>query len=263
MFQLNGASNVTITDLTLTGANGGIVLDTNTNANNVTISNDVIENNQTYGIYVGTSNNNVTVEGTEIFGSVNGVRNYGIYLTASGDTQETATIINNQIFGQYVAIEDYVDYGGLIQGNSIHDNSGYGLYLEDYNGPGYPSLTATGNNVFNNGNTSTSNIGIYAYGQSVIITGNAIYGQTASGDAGLALQDYAVATGNTIYNNYTGIYLTTTPPPSPATASSSTPMPASISTMAARSSATTSIRTEPAFFPARSAPAAISISRTT
>ncbi len=159
VFQLNGASNVTITDLTLTGAYCGIVLDTNTNSNNVTISNDIIENNQTYGVYVGTANNKVTIEGSEIFGSVNGVRDYGIYLNFGSSTQDTATIINNEIFGQYAAIEDYLD-GGLIQGNSIHDNIGYGLYLEDYNSTAYPTLTVTANNIFNNGNSSTGNYGV-------------------------------------------------------------------------------------------------------
>ena len=206
VFQLNGASNVTITDLTLTGAYCGIVLDTNTNSNNVTISNDIIENNQTYGVYVGTANNNVTIEGSEIFGSVNGVRDYGIYLNFGSSTQDTATIINNEIFGQYAAIEDYLD-GGLIQGNSIHDNIGYGLYLEDYNSTAYPTLTVTANNIFNNGNSSTGNYGVYAYGTDVVVTGNAIYGQTASSDIGLFLTQGVVATGNTIYDNYDGVYL--------------------------------------------------------
>ena len=39
------------------------------------------------------------------------------------------------------------------------------------------------------------------------VTGNAIYGQTASGDIGIELTQYAIATGNTIYDNYDGVFL--------------------------------------------------------
>ena len=202
VFQLTGAANVTIADLTLTGAGTGILV--NPHSNNVTISNVILENNQNIGIYVFGDSNNFTLEGSQIFGSANGFHNIGVYLNGVSDTQDTATITNNQIFGQYQAIEDSLD-GGLIQGNSIHDNTFEGIFVQDYNGASYPTLTVTGNNVFNNVNSG--GYGIYAYGANVVVTDNAIYGQTASGDIGLFLQYFAVATANTIYDNYDGVFL--------------------------------------------------------
>ena len=207
VFQFDGAQDVTLADLTLTGAGDGILLDANVGSNNITVSNAIIENNENYGVYVSQGDNGFTLESSQIFGSVNGIRDTGVYLisSGSGSGQTTASIIDNQIFGQYIGIFDEL-VGGLIEGNSLHDNGAYGIQIENFVGGTFLTMTVADNDVFNNGNATTSNYGVYASGD-VTVTGNTIFGQTATNDIGLWLSQDAVATDNTIYGNYDGVYI--------------------------------------------------------
>ena len=132
-FQLAGAQNVTIENLTLTGGGDGILLNSNVNSVGVTVSNVIIENSENYGIYVGSGDSGFTLNASEIFGSVNGVRDTGVYLLGAFNTPDSATITNDQIFGQYIAISDQY-YSGLISDNSIHDNAYQGIYVETFVG---------------------------------------------------------------------------------------------------------------------------------
>ena len=143
------------------------------------------------------------MSGSQIFGSVSGTSNTGIILSLNGSGSQTATIVNNKIFGQGTGINDS-GVGGTISGNSIHDNSSNGIYAYVYTNPPVPTLTISANNVFNNGG------GIYAYGANISVTGNAIYNQAATGASGLGLLYGAVASGNVIYGNYYGVYLNDT-----------------------------------------------------
>ena len=68
-------------------------------------------------------------------------------------------------------------------------------------------MTISNNRVYNNGNASSNNYGIYAYGIDVSVTGNHIFGQTASGDIGLDVGIGSVAKNNDIYGNFNGIYI--------------------------------------------------------
>ncbi|MEO6842783.1 MAG: right-handed parallel beta-helix repeat-containing protein [Bradyrhizobium sp.] len=202
VFQFAGAQDVTIADLTMTGAGTGVLFDFRVGSNNVTLTNDVLENNQNYGVYVDQGNNGFTLNASQIFGSVNGSRDDGVYL-ASTSPQASATVINNQIFGQYIGIYD-AEVAGLIQGNSIHDNGAYGIEAQNLFGSNTVALNITGNNIFNNGNSSTSNYGLFAQG-TINVTSNNIYGQAANNDIGLWLGNGAIAIGNTIYQNYIGM----------------------------------------------------------
>ena len=201
VFLFTGASYVSIDNLTLTGANIGIDVETNAGSNSITASHDVITNSTADGVYFGTGNTGFTLNASQIYGSANGYST-GVYLSGNGSS--TASVTDTEIFGQQIGIWDTYE-GGTIADDSIHDNSSVGIEVTDEEGPGYPIVNVSNNDVFNNGNATVNNYGIEATGDDVVVSGNNIENQSASGDVGLSLASGAVASNNTISGNYDGI----------------------------------------------------------
>ena len=202
-FLFTGADDVTISNLTITGADTGIRLATGAGSNAITVSHVDISTSKSYGVYVGDGDDGFLLDSSRIFGAVANYQNTGVYLYSAGATQTSSSVTNTEIFGQHIGIDVELK-SGLIDSNSIHDNSGYGIYAYNYYGTG--QLTVSNNRVFNNGNSGSFNYGVYAYGINVLVTGNHIFGQTATGDVGLAVINGAVAKNNDVYGNYDGIY---------------------------------------------------------
>ena len=203
VFLINGASDVDINNLTLTGGNVGINVVANASSNAIAADDVVITNENAYGVYVGAGNTGFSLTNSQVYGNNNGSSNTGIYAISSSSPPDSITITGDKIFGQYTGIDIYNETG-LISDDSIYQNTAYGIYFEGFNYNSSP-LVISDNQVFNNGDSTTNNYGVDVEG-SVLVTGNAIYGQTASGDIGLQVAYGAVATANTIYNNYIGVY---------------------------------------------------------
>ncbi|MCW2284563.1 parallel beta-helix repeat protein [Rhodoblastus acidophilus] len=204
--EIAGASYVVFDHLTFAHGNAGVALDDNSGAVGVVIRNSVFRGNQTYGVYVGGGGDKFTLANSRIFDAGGIYSSYGVYVSGSAWTGQTASLLDNEIYGQAYGIAVYGP-GGAISGNSVHDNTYGGIDATDTGSPTNPLLTVSGNNVFNNGATTTSAYGVNAYGANVRVTGNAIYNQTGGSDVGLKLSGGAVATGNIIYGNYDGVAL--------------------------------------------------------
>jgi parallel beta-helix repeat protein len=238
--DVNGASWITIADLTLTGAYDGV--DIGGVSNGVTLTNDIVHGNSSYGILVGNVTNGtvnaLAINNSTVFG--NGTSNgSGIDLTAE---LGSAALSNDQVynnagdgidvdgqFGSFVmtggavysnadtGIYAYdVNYTFSIAGVQVHGNLQYGINANGYNG--YPVITGNtvyanayaginagqaqviDNTVYQQVNTSYSQIQV----GSSTVTGNTIYG----GSTGLNLGGSSMAVDNLIYGNSgTGLYL--------------------------------------------------------
>ena len=118
---------------------------------------------------------------------------------------ETGSVTNSEVFGQYVGIEMYYGSGLLLDNNSVHDNRTYGILAYGPSGTGAVTSVISNNRVFNNA-TQGNYFEIYVTGPNLLVTSNHVFGQTASGDAGIYVGSSVSATGNDVYSNYDGIY---------------------------------------------------------
>ena len=193
--DLNGANDVTLDNLSVTGAYDGIVTYNNSG---LTVTDSSLYGNSYYGIYVDGSSSGVTLADSSVDG--NGLT--GICINGSGATVIADTVYANG--GSYVEHCDGIDAYGWA--DTISDNNVYGNYNEgivvnngDWNA-GCQSVVS-GNTVDNNlwGGSSneidaTSN---------VLVTGNTVYGN--GGRTGIFVTNGATASDNVVYGNYDGI----------------------------------------------------------
>jgi len=181
---LEGRTNVTITNVTITSWTEGIYFDSSSN-------NSITENtitNTYYGIHFYESSNN------RIFNNIITNTYYGIYLDLSSNN----TISGNTITNNYAGIGlEWYSSNNTISGNTITDNVYCGIIL----------LALSSNNNTISGNTITDNIyGIYLeYSSNNTISGNII----TDNDYGILLDVSSKNTisGNTITDNSIGILL--------------------------------------------------------
>ena len=179
VFELEGAHDVTLKDLTITGGYGGVYL---SSTSNITIDSCQIYGNAQYGIYDDSgSNNGLTLTND----TVHDDGQYGAYLLGSNTT---------------------------ITGGSYYDNSQRGIYSQ------YGPTTITGVNVYGNSNgvylynggssIESSIVHDNSNGIDVengaIAQGNTVYGQTGSGDWGIYGGSSSII-DNVVYDNYYGI----------------------------------------------------------
>jgi parallel beta-helix repeat protein len=187
-----------------------------------TISNNIIKNNNSYGIYANNGTGGM-ISGNKI--ENNG--SYGIYFsygtggTISGNTVRynsdggiyiyspngEVTVSNNTVegnngYGIYFYSSGYL--GGTISGNTIQNNTSYGIYLYGW--------TSTPLLISNNTVTRNANYGIYqSYSGNTKIYSNTISSHTT---AGLYLQNAEVnrnqITGNGYGIQINGNYVTIT-----------------------------------------------------
>jgi parallel beta-helix repeat protein len=178
----------------------------------VRIENCYVQNNNSYGIYLYSSNNIIT--GNTVQNS-----NYGIYLNSSANNTITGnTVQNNSDYGIYLYSSNNNSITGntvqnngsqgislgassnnTVTGNTVQNNGSYGIYLDASS-----NNTITGNTVQNN---SSSGIYLYSSSNNNTVTGNTVQNNSSSGIY-LRSSSNNTVTGNTVQNNgSTGIYL--------------------------------------------------------
>ncbi|TAK80239.1 MAG: tandem-95 repeat protein, partial [Aquabacterium sp.] len=168
VFELQGADDVTLDHLSITGALTGVLGDSGQDSDRILVSNGNVWGNAGTGIWINTSNDNFTVRNSALHGN----HDQGIYLHA---------------------------IGGVIEGNDIYGNGQWGAYVDGVTGT---EIRVSGNKVHDN----TSG-GITAY-NNVLVRDNEVYSHLSSGRYGIAAYYYgAVVSDNYVHHNDNGIYL--------------------------------------------------------
>jgi parallel beta-helix repeat protein len=217
--DLQGALNVTLENLSITGAEYGvnanygqivngltvtgssfyadenIGIDLEGNNGSATITNntfdDMLGANGIYGFECYTNTSAITVTGNTAFGL-----GYGISVTTNNTIAANTTISNNIVYDNSVGI--YASEGGtglmLVNNNTAYDNYTYNMQL------GGAGLTASGNTLSQDGgagkNESTSEIGAVV-GGGIVFSGNNVFGNVI----GVNLASNSVVSGNNVHNN--------------------------------------------------------------
>ena len=193
-FVSDGTTNVTIENLSLTGAYIGINAPYTSGGkgiNGITIANNQIYSNANEGILTG-YNFNWTVTGNVIHN--NG--NYGIYLQGT-----TSTITNNTVYNELAdGIFMSAPSGSTVAANVISGNTAYG---DATISPSYAGIYVDGATVSNNTAYNNGYVGIYADSNS-FVTGNTVWRQTATNAVGI-VASYATVADNAVFGNYDGI----------------------------------------------------------
>ncbi len=192
VFDIQGASNVTLEYLGITGASIGINVSNGAGSTGLKIENNQVDNNYYIGISLGTGNNGATISGNTVYGqSDQSSSNGGIVV--NGDS---VTISNNVSHDNYWA-DIYVQGSstGVVSGNTTYD-SNYGI---DAN-----NVSVMGNIAYSN-----STDGILATGTATV-TSNTSHDNTygfSGAHVGIELDYGASGSGNVSYNNRIGINL--------------------------------------------------------
>ena len=188
VFNLLGASNVTLDHLAITGGNAGINAPNGTSNPNLTISNDLIYSN--YQNEISTNNqSNWVITGNTIHDTI-ASGGIALYMPNNGNTTFSNNVIfNNSGYGFFV--QTLGGQPNTISGNTVYAN-GTGIY-------GTGPITISGNTVYSNATR-----GIDAESGALVV-GNNIYKQTATNAAGLFLLNNVEVRSNLIYDNYYGI----------------------------------------------------------
>ena len=99
VFFINGASNVVIQDLTLTGGNMGIYVADDSSSNAISINDVAITDENTYGVFFGSGDTGLSLTNSQIYGNYNGSRNTGLYAVGStqSSTAPTITVTGDKI----------------------------------------------------------------------------------------------------------------------------------------------------------------------
>ena len=173
VFTVSGASDVTLDQLSLQNAIYGIWAPAGGNSQRLTISHDDVKLDLAAGVFVVASKSDARVMGNRVH------ENGGLYFpTDAGISVNAAraTVSGNEVFGNVNGI------------------------LAAFNDTAANHITLSGNTVRDNSRT-----GIGASYQ-VLVTGNNVYGQSASGSVGIAVASNAQETvGNVVHDNYEGI----------------------------------------------------------
>ncbi|MGA2256316.1 MAG: right-handed parallel beta-helix repeat-containing protein, partial [Thermoguttaceae bacterium] len=194
--EMDGAANVTIENLEITGGYDGIHASSGADATGMTISDNVITGNYQDGVYIDTGNDHVTISGNTVFGipddTTYDAQAIGIYLASNYGTISGNTVYDN---GQ-TGIEVWNAHDDLINGNKVYANP-TGIDVDSSVSTGAGRVTVSGNTVYDN-----IAWGIIATG--ALVTGNTVYGQSAANGEGINASGSEVA-GNTVFTNVTGI----------------------------------------------------------
>ena len=205
-FQMQGGTNVTLGNLTLTGGLDGLYGSSTVNSTGLTVANCAIFGNVSYGIYLDAGNDHANITGNIVYGDLasNGAKQAnGIYLISGFDTITNNTVYDHTdtgIFGEGGS-NGGTEGGMTISGNLVYGN-GTGIDMDQST-----VSTALRSTVSNNVVRNNTNYGIYAQAD-VLVTGNTVYGQSASGAIAIFGSTYntgGTITSNVIYANYIGV----------------------------------------------------------
>ena len=187
--DVEGATNVTLSGLTITGALGGVNIPQNDGSNSLTLTNSVVFGNQYFGVYAGSGNSDVHILNNTIYNNANGnAYTYGLQVYGQRDVAS-----GNQTYGQVYGID--ASYSGIasdavtITGNTVRSNSYMGIQAAN-------DVVVSNNTVY--GQTASNGYGIYAYSGTSIVS-NIVYGNTDG------IYVNSTATGNRVFDNNIGI----------------------------------------------------------
>jgi hypothetical protein len=207
LIELHDADYVTISHLTLNGAQSGIWA-----------HGDSTELTATYLTVAGHSADGIRLDDTSTaaeFGNIVAANNggYGIYASSSVGAVHDSHVYGNRQSGVYLSSVGNVD----VLNNLAHDNVQTGFYIHATNGTilgntsygngtGIAAVASSGQQLVVSGNTVHDNTGwgISSSGN-VLIEGNTVYGQ--AGNGGISLSYGAEARANVVHGNTTGIHI--------------------------------------------------------
>ncbi len=192
VFNIQGATNVTLDHLSITGAQIGVVVGDNVGSTGVKITNDHIFSNFDDGIYLGIGNNGAMITGNQVYGQYNqSSSDAGILINGA-----QATVSNNQAHDNYWAgIYANNGSGSTISSNITYNNT-YGIEANNASVSGNISYSNTAAGILGTGTTT--------------VTGNTAHDNTTGffGEhVGIELDTGASGSGNVVYNNTNGIYV--------------------------------------------------------
>ncbi len=182
VLSINGATDLTINNLTLQG--GGTGLSAVNGSDGLTVSNSEIRDNQNAGVY-----DDATGSAPYFNNDLVHDNGYGTGLEADGND---AKITGNTVYNNGTGIAASGS-GAQISANIVYSN---GTWIS-VGGQNTDQATVINNTVYDNTGT-----GIYAYG-TALVSGNTVYDQTSGTGIDLSSGE---ARQNTVYGNEQGIY---------------------------------------------------------
>ncbi|NQT20746.1 MAG: right-handed parallel beta-helix repeat-containing protein, partial [Planctomycetes bacterium] len=169
VFELQDADDLTIDSLHITGGEEGLHAAYDSDSDRLTLSHCDVFANRDYGIRIEHANDDALITANSVYDMINGY-GVGVYLYGHRITMAENDVYNNKM-GIDVSNSGPDDDGTIISGNTVHDNTGTGIY-------------ASG---------------------TVLLTGNTVYGQAGANDEGIYVRTGVRATQNVVHSNYDGI----------------------------------------------------------
>jgi parallel beta-helix repeat protein len=193
VFEMDGATGVTINGLTITGAYDGVYASNTAGSTGLTVKSSTITGDLQYGVDLEAGNDSATLSDNTVVGSnSSSLQPTGLYLASNHDTITGNTIS----LSYYNGIEVQSAQDDLVSGNNVYQNSTGISVSTSVNASGTDRVTVSGNTVDNN------TTGIYA--SNALVTGNTVYDQLAANAVGIQ-SSFSDVTGNLVYTNVTGI----------------------------------------------------------
>ncbi|MEX0330671.1 MAG: right-handed parallel beta-helix repeat-containing protein [Puniceicoccaceae bacterium] len=221
VFEINGATDITIQDLTITGAGTGINVVADSSASNLHLVNLDIQYNAKFGILVGQGNGRITIDssrftGTGLIGQADS-QEMGISLTAADLVIRNSVFTDHYYYGIvdrtrdaiFVSVEDSsfsnsrVD---IIDGDTTISRS------EFSNSPGRAALVLSGANSMVH-DSVFSGSGLIHSGTLFIGALNVLNGASAvrnvsfGNQVGIRVINDAIATDNIVFDNDIGVFV--------------------------------------------------------
>ncbi len=208
--ELQGADDIVLDHLVLTGGEYGIYAANNVQSDRLTVQHAAIYAMSRYAMYLGTANHDTRLTDSALHDN-----QYGVYLAGNN-----AYVAGNGVFD---TSREAIRVGGanaLIETNTVY-TSDTGIYLEGSNGiiqdnlvygnanRGIYAYTSGQSLVADNVVYDNATTGIYANGSTgdslLLVRNNQVYGHDDNGDIGIQILNQAKAWDNLVYGNYIGI----------------------------------------------------------
>ncbi|HEY9108125.1 MAG TPA: right-handed parallel beta-helix repeat-containing protein, partial [Roseateles sp.] len=198
VFQFQGADDVTLKRLQLTGALNGLLIADGADSDGIALVDSIVSGNGLSGtgsgVFVGTGNEGFTVSGSEVRNNT-GLR--GIYVNAadvkvSGSLIKSNSGVGLELHGARAVVKD----------NTVGSNANGGIFIDNdalADAGAADVATVSGNTV--QGNGGSGGYGISATGN-VKLSANTATGQAGSG---ITVSGGALATANELSGNGIGI----------------------------------------------------------